>query len=171
MEIGGSHYQSVGLKNNKIWENFQFGLWIFLGGLMVRILARKARNSRFKPRFRSWFFSWNANHLFCKNDQNLRFKPQSRSKFFSWNTNNLFCKNDPVAYYHPLSFHNNEWNMLRKNIYNTEILVYPDDVKLWTNNANELEENLNQLNNIRNRFGLNIDFENTVIQKLAETQI
>ena len=50
---------------------------------------------------------------------------------------------------------------------NTKILVYADDVILWTNNAKELEENLNQLNNIGNKFGLKINLEKTVIQKIS----
>ena len=35
----------------------------------------------------------------------------------------------------------------------------------------ELEKNLNQLNNIGNKFGLIIDLEKTVIQKLTQTQM
>jgi len=49
---------------------------------------------------------------------------------------------------------------------NTKILVFADDVMLWINNAKELEENLNQLNNIGNKFGLKIHLEKTVIQKI-----
>ena len=33
-----------------------------------------------------------------------------------------------------------------------KILVYADDVMLWTNNVKDLEENLNQLNTIGNKI-------------------
>ena len=36
----------------------------------------------------------------------------------------------------------------------------------WKNYAKESEENLNRLNNIRNIFGLKINFEKTAIQKV-----
>ena len=55
-------------------------------------------------------------------------------------------------------------NEKRKN--NTNILVYAEDVMLWTNNAKDLE-NLNQLNNLRNKFGLKIKLEKTVIHKIS----
>ena len=42
------------------------------------------------------------------------------------------------------------------------IVVYADDVMLWTNNAKELEENLNWLNNIENMSGFRINLQNTI---------
>ena len=55
--------------------------------------------------------------------------------------------------------------MLRKKKKkNTKILVYTNDIMFWTNNANELDENLIEwLNNIGNRFDLRINLEKTVI--------
>ena len=38
-------------------------------------------------------------------------------------------------------------------------MVYADDVMFWSNNAVKLEENLHQLNNIGNKFGLKINLE------------
>ena len=43
---------------------------------------------------------------------------------------------------------------------------------LWTNNAKELEENLNCLNNTGNKFSLRINLEKTEIQKyISETHM
>ena len=50
---------------------------------------------------------------------------------------------------------------------NTKILVYADDVMLWANNVKELEKNLNRLNNIGNKFGIKINLEKSVIQKIT----
>ena len=47
------------------------------------------------------------------------------------------------------------------------MLVYTEDVMFWTNNAKELEENLNQLNNIQSKFVLKINSEKTAIQKIS----
>ena len=61
-----------------------------------------------------------------------------------------------------LSYHNNKWNLFRnikrKNI---NILVYADDAMLIINTAKELEENLNQLNKIGNKFHLRFHLEIT----------
>ena len=47
----------------------------------------------------------------------------------------------------------------------TKILIYAEDIMLWTNSAKELQENLNWLNNIGNKFYLRINLEKTVTQK------
>ena len=47
----------------------------------------------------------------------------------------------------------------------TNLVVYADDVMIWTNNAKELEDNLNRLNNVGNKFTLKMNVEKTVVQK------
>ena len=53
---------------------------------------------------------------------------------------------------------------------NIKLVLYADDVMLWTSNEKELEENLNQLNNIRDQFTLKITEENAVIQKVSRNR-
>ena len=45
------------------------------------------------------------------------------------------------------------------------IVVYADDVMLWTNNAKEFEDKLNRLNGTGNKFYLRINLEKKVILK------